>query len=55
MKASYVFETAKINIEPVTNLLPFLFTIWTLFWIRKLIQNENDDKSYMYIVTLSII
>ena len=52
MKASFVFETAKINIEPVTNALPFLFAIWTLFRIRELIQNEKDDKSY--VVTLLI-
>ena len=53
MKASFVFEIAKINIEPLTNTLPFLLAIWTLFWTRELIQNDNDDKSY--VVTLSIM
>ena len=33
MKASFVFEMAKINIEPITNVLPFLLAIWTLFQI----------------------
>ena len=39
---SFVFETAKINIELVTNTLPFLFTVWTSFQLRELIQKEND-------------
>ena len=52
MKASFVPETAKINIKPVTKALPFPLAIWTLFRIHELIQNENNDKSH--VVTLSI-
>ena len=43
MKASFVFEMVKINIEPVINPLPFLLTIWALFWIHEFVQKENDD------------
>ena len=40
MKAAFDLETAKININPILNTVPFLFAIWPLFQILELIQKR---------------
>ena len=52
MNASFVFETAKINIEPVPR-ASFSVCHLTLFRTCELIEKESDHKSYVVMLSIT--